>query len=143
MARMNDKHPATAAPPSGQHRRTDVARLPLQWAAASATKEGEMYRRVVRQLRDHVGGNPSAAQELIIARIAWLQLHMAHIDERAMKDGGLSPHATREYLAWANSLSRMLASLGPPASAKPPTPAEALQRLHDAIAAGAADAAST
>lgn len=92
-----------------------------------------MYRRVVRQLREHVGGKPSAAEELIIARIAWLQLHLAHIDERAMQDGGLSPHATREYLAWANSLARMLALLGPPASAKPPTPAEALAAVHAAM----------
>jgi hypothetical protein len=41
-----------------------------------------------------------------------LQVHLAHIDERAMQDGGLSPHATREYLAWSNTLAKLIGRLG-------------------------------
>jgi hypothetical protein len=110
---MTDAQPAssTDARPPHRTRRTDAARLPLRWAAKSRTREGELYRRVARQLRAHVG-RPSAAEELLISRIAWLSVHMAHIDEVALRDGGLSQHATREYLAWANSLAKMIAKLG-------------------------------
>ncbi len=41
-----------------------------------------------------------------------LTVHLAHLDERAMQDGGLSPHATREYLAWSNTLAKMIGRLG-------------------------------
>ncbi len=84
----------------------------MSWASAGKSREGEMYRRVVRQLIAHVGGSPSHAQELVIARIAWLQVHLARIDERAMADGGLSPHASREYLAWSNTIARLVCRLG-------------------------------
>ncbi len=118
---------STVTSPPGRRQRTDVARLPLRWAATSKTREGELYRRVVRQLREHVGGKPSHAQELLIGRIAWLQVHLAHIDERAMKDGGLSPHATREYLAWSGAICRLLHGLGlQPAAARESTLAEQL-----------------
>jgi hypothetical protein len=109
----------TPAPPPRRRPRRDAARLPLRWAAKSRTREGELYRRVVRDLRQHLGNDPTAAEELLISRIAWLQVHLAHIDERAMKDGGLSPHATREYLAWANCIARMLAVLGLKGAASP------------------------
>lgn len=116
-------------------RRTDAARLPLVWTGTGNTREGELYRRICRQLREHVGGKPSHAQELLIARIAWLQVHMAHIDERALKDGGLSPHGTREYLAWSNSMAKMLARLGfQPTVAKPKTVTEILAELRQAAA---------
>jgi hypothetical protein len=84
----------------------------MRWASTSCTKEGELYRATVRQLTAHIGGKPSAAEALLIGRIAWMQVHMAHIDERAMREGSLSPHACREYLAWANSCARMLAQIG-------------------------------
>jgi hypothetical protein len=122
----------TAAPPSRRRPRTDAARLPLRWASASRTKEGELYRRVVRLLRAHLG-NPSAAEELLIARVAWLQVHLAHIDEKALKDGGLSPHATREYLAWANALARMLRSLGLRQSEREKSVDEILADIHGAM----------
>lgn len=98
--------------PKRNPRRTDVSRWPMRWAKASRTKEGELYRATVRQLTAHLGGRPSVAEALLIGRAAWMQVHMAHIDERAMKDGGLSPHAVREYLAWANSMTRTLALIG-------------------------------
>ena len=84
----------------------------MMWSQSSLTRDGAMYRRVVRQLVAHVGGHPSHTQELLIARIAWLQVHLARIDERAMADGGLSSHATREYLAWSNAIARHICRLG-------------------------------
>jgi hypothetical protein len=115
------------AKPKRKPRRTDVTRLPFRWAGVSLSKEGELYRAVVRQLRAHVG-KPNHAQELLIGRIAWLQVHLATIDERAMRAGGLSPHATREYLAWGNSIAKMLARLGLDAAAAPRE--TVLQRLQ-------------
>ncbi len=75
----------------------------------------------------------------MIGRIAWLQVHLAHIDERTLRDGELSPNATREYLAWANSLSRMLQALG---LAEKPKPAKTLaEHLAEKAAQAAAQAA--
>jgi hypothetical protein len=113
--------------------RTDAVRLPFRWAGASRSREGELYRRVVRQLRDHIGGRPSAAEEMLIGRIAFVQVHLAHIDERALQDGGLSPHATREYLAWSNTVAKLLRSLGLKGAAqKPPTVQEIVARRQAA-----------
>jgi hypothetical protein len=89
-----------------------ASRLPFAWARKGTTKEGFLYRRVTRDLRAQIGGKPTAAQEMLIGRIAWIQVHLATLDTRALESGGISPHATREYLAWANSMSRMLQALG-------------------------------
>ena len=121
----------TTPPATPKRPRTDAARLPFVWAAASHTKEGELYRRISRDLRAHIGGNPTAAQELLIGRIAWLQVHMARIDERAMRDGGLSAHATREYLAWHNTIARSLSLLGLNGTPdKPQSPDQILAEIH-------------
>jgi hypothetical protein len=88
-----------------------VARLPLKWAKAGRTREGELFRRVCRELVAHVGGEPNRAQFMLLQRIAWVQVHLARIDERAIADGGLSPHATREYIAWSRSIAGMLVKL--------------------------------
>jgi hypothetical protein len=48
----------------------------------------------------------SHAQRLLADRIAWLSWHVNIFDKRAVASGGLSAHATREYLAYSNSLER-------------------------------------
>jgi hypothetical protein len=112
MSEMNAKLPMTTTPSQRRPKRTDAARLPFRWAGASRTREGELYRRVVRQLVAHVGGRPSATEEYMIGQIAWLQVHLAHLNEAALKKGVLSNHAQREYLAWSNAYVRALARLG-------------------------------
>jgi hypothetical protein len=51
-----------------------------------------------------------------------LTVQLARMDAKALEDGVMSGHATREYLAWSNTLTRTLKTLGmkgaPP---KPPT----------------------
>ncbi len=79
-----------------------------------------LLRRTKAALCAHVGGKPSATQRALIDRAAQLTLHVARMDARAMEDGGLSDHATREYLAWSNTLSRTLALLGLDAVPAPP-----------------------
>ncbi len=71
-----------------------------------------LLRRTKAALSAHVGGKPSATQRALIDRAAQLTLHVARMDAKAMEDGCLSDHASREYLAWSNSLARTLALLG-------------------------------
>jgi hypothetical protein len=70
----------------------------------------------------------------LIDRLAMVQTHLARMDERMFREGELTEHSSRVYLAWANSASRMLQALGLQAT-KPPanTPS-----LHQIIAAHAA-----
>ena len=125
---------ASATPRPQKSPRTDAARLPFVWTRNNHTREAELYRRVVRDLTRQIGGRPTTAQELLIARIAWLCVHIAHIDARALAGGEMSNHARREYLAWSNTLTRTLVVLGFQAS--PPPPAN----LADYLAARAAAA---
>jgi hypothetical protein len=104
-------HPASASPSNRKPSRTDATRLPLRWAGKSRSREGELYRRFVRQLVQHVG-RPNHAQEMLIGRIAWLQVHLASMDQRILESGEMSEHTGKQYLAWANSVSRMIAQLG-------------------------------
>ncbi len=94
-----------------------------------------MYRRVVRQLRQHVG-TPSHAQEMLIGRIAWLQVHLAAMDQRILQQGEMSEHTGKQYLAWANSAARMISQLGLQAAAAPRR--SLLDRLRAAAAPDAA-----
>ena len=71
-----------------------------------------LLRRTKAALIAHVGGRPSATQRALIDRCASLTLHVARMDAQAMEDGGLSDHASRQYLAWSNSLGRSLKLLG-------------------------------
>jgi hypothetical protein len=103
---------AAIAPPKRRIRAVDPAARALRWAKNGNTREAALYRAVVKRLRQHVGGSPNHAQALLIGRIAMLQVHLAHLDERAMQDGGLSPHAVREYLAWSNSIAKLICRLG-------------------------------
>jgi hypothetical protein len=71
-----------------------------------------LLRRTKAALVAHVGGKPSATQRALIDRAANLTLHVARMDARAMEQGELSDHTSRQYLAWSNSLARTLALLG-------------------------------
>ncbi len=112
----------TKPPRKGARAPTDISRRPMRWALKGRTREGELYRGIIRRLRKHVG-TPTEAQEMLIGRIAWLGVHLARMDEKAMESGDLSIHATREYLSWANAQSRMLQALGleSPSSSSPST----------------------
>ena len=130
--RLSDAGPTTRPRPPKPPR--TAARLPFVWTGRSHTREGEMYRRVVRDLTRQIGGRPTPAQEMLIARIGWLAVHLARIDARALAAGEMSDHSRREYLAWSNTMTRTLAVLGFQAS--PPPPANLADYL--AARAGAA-----
>lgn len=86
-------------------------------------------RRLRADLVRHVGGRPSATQRALIERAVNLTLQVARMDAKALRDGGLSDHATREYLAWSNTLTRTMVALGLDAAQPPaPTLAEIMAR---------------
>ncbi len=84
--------------------------------------EVKLLRSVTRSLVSHVGGSPSATQEALINRAAWLTLHLATMDRKIMSEGGPSERDSRQYLAWSNSLSRLIRQIGiVGATSKPPS----------------------
>jgi hypothetical protein len=90
-------------------------------------------RRAAKTLRDalvaHCGGRPSATQEAMIDQAAELKLRLAVMDADYLRTSHRSAHASRDYLAWSNSLVRLLRQLGLQGAAeRPPSLAEILAR---------------
>lgn len=106
--RTQSRTPATGY----KSRAIDPQSWPMRWAATGNSRLGRLYMRLRAELVGHAGGAPNAAQRALIDRIAMVQVRMAIMDEKMFRDGDLSEHAGREYLAWANSMSRMLQALG-------------------------------
>ncbi|MEK1928492.1 MAG: hypothetical protein AAAC47_01670 [Pararhizobium sp.] len=77
------------------------------------TREARLMQTVRDDLTAHIGGRPSATQKALIDRAAWLQLHVSLMDAKTLEDGGpLSERDSRQYLAWSNSLTRIMRDLG-------------------------------
>ncbi len=90
-------------------------------------------REVKADLVKHCGGKPSAVQRMLIDQAAMLSLRLHLMDRASLSDDGLmSERNGRQYLAWANSLARLLRQLGLTA---PPPPTRSLAALTDAITA--------
>lgn len=89
------------------------------------TKEARLLAEVRDDLTRHLGGSPSATQRRLIERCAWLSLHVAQLDAKAIEGRGLTDHDHRTYLAWSSALTRCLRQLGTRgAPAKPRTLAD-------------------
>lgn len=96
----------------GPHSRA-FARGAVGVAVHGNSKEGRFLRAVERELTQHIGGSPSAAQRMLISRAARLALQLEMMDEAALAAGGaMSEGNSRRYLAWSNTLSRTLRELG-------------------------------
>lgn len=87
------------------------SRPPALAALDMRSREGLLLRRVRAELTAHVG-NPSATQRIMIERAAVLSLQIAMLDAKHSSGPGLTPHDQREYLAWVNSLTRLMRQLG-------------------------------
>lgn len=88
-------------------------------------------RKAARELRaalvEHCGGKPSATQAAMISQAAELKLRLAVMDADFIRTSYRSAHASRDYLAWSNSLVRLLRQLGlHGAIERPPSLAELL-----------------
>jgi hypothetical protein len=70
-------------------------------------------RDLSRELERHIGGNPTAAQKLLIREASVKNAKLGLLLDRVLKDEALDLDlATRVYLAWSNSLRRDLEALG-------------------------------
>ena len=98
--------------------------------------EGRRLSVIRSSLAEHVGGNPSVAQSLLIDRIAILCLRMELMDKRALQAGAITDRSAREYLGWNNSVSRMIRQLGLKGAAdKQPSLSEYIARKTEPAAA--------
>lgn len=61
----------------------------------------------------HIGGNPSATQRAMIERAVMVKFHLLALDEKVLKAAGsMTEHDTRQYLAWTNTLTRLMRDMG-------------------------------
>ena len=91
------------------------------------TRESRLLHQVKRDLTAHVGGAPSATQRILVDRAARLTLQVALLDAKH-SDGAFTEHDERAYLAWTNTLTRLMRQLG--MTSTPPRP----RNLADHIA---------
>jgi hypothetical protein len=94
--------------------------------------EGKLMARVREELSQHLGGKPNPAQKILIDRAAALSLRLHLMDRESARSGGvMSERNGRQYLAWNNSLTRLLSQIGlESASARPLSPSEALAQVY-------------
>lgn len=98
--------------------------------------EGRFLRAIEAQLAEHVGGQPSVSQRLLIARVARVALRLELYD-RKLAAGEFTDHDGRVYNALHNALRLGLRELGMKSTAaKPLTLTEHLARRAAEKAAG-------
>ncbi len=77
------------------------------------TREARLMRETRAGLLAHVGRSPSAVQVILIDRAVLLSLRVAMMDRRTANSGcEMSERDATHYLAWVNSLSRLMGQLG-------------------------------
>ena len=85
-------------------------------------REARIVATTKKALIEHVGGNPTPPQMLLIEQCSILILRLRLLDRRNGR-GELSEKSAREYLCWNNALARTLQTLGlQPAAAAPAGP---------------------
>lgn len=77
------------------------------------SKKGRLVKSLRRELTEHCGGNPTITQKLLIEQACELQLRIAIMNQRFTESGVFTEHDSRTFLAWNNSLERLLRQLGP------------------------------
>lgn len=77
------------------------------------SKLGRANKLLRESLLQHVGGKPSATEAALIDLACQIDLRLQVLDARfADSDGEFSGHDAKQYLAWSNSLARLLQRLG-------------------------------
>ena len=121
----------------GPHSRA-LDRGAIGQAIRGDSHEGRYIRSYERLLTEHVGGQPSIAQKLMITRAARVALHLEKLDESVFKTGhALTQHDFQHYCAWSNCLGRLLKTLGleTPSPREPLNLGDYIARVHGAKAA--------
>jgi hypothetical protein len=107
------------------------SKLLARGSVSGRSRNGRFLASAREELTVHLGGGPlTAAQRILVERIAWLRLHVALFDEKvADRAEPMGDRDRASYLAFSNSLVRATRELGlEPAAAKPMTLAEYLAR---------------
>jgi hypothetical protein len=113
----------TAVGPYSRH-----ARLSKQ---DGRTREARLVKSLREELNAHVGGKPSVTEELLISQACDLQLRIAVMNRKFMATGVFTEHDSRTFLAWNNSLARLLRQLGlKPAKTQTLSPVEAMKPIR-------------
>jgi hypothetical protein len=86
------------------------------------TRAGRVLRSVEADLVEHLGGNPTTAERLIIQSAALKATRLSLLTEKLLDKGDLSEGSDHHALAWLNSLRLDLAALGLERRAKDVTP---------------------
>ena len=82
------------------------------------TWEGRFLRAYEADLVEYLGGNVSIVQRALITRACRLALHLELMDRRSLVEGKpLTTHDHNHYVAWSNSLARLLLKIGVQAAA--------------------------
>src|SRR5262249_24873793 len=118
-------------PKLGPHSRT-LCRGAIGRSIDGRSAEGRFLRDFDARMSQHVGGRPSAAERLLISRLARVALRLELFDEK-LATGAITDHDARVYGALHNGFRLMLRELGIKAA-----PAPALT-LAEVLAAGRAD----
>ena len=74
--------------------------------------EAKLMASVRTELSQHLGGDPSATQRILIDRAAALSLRIHLMDRETARSGMMSERNGRQYLAWNNSLTRVMNQIG-------------------------------
>ena len=102
------------------------------------TREARLLKQMRAALFAHLGGEArlTPPRRALVERAAMLQLRLATLDAKIL-DGGFTDHDSRAYLAWNNSLVRLLGQLGlEPAASKQPADPMATLRAYAAARQG-------
>jgi hypothetical protein len=76
------------------------------------TREAGFMAWVRHDLTEHIGGNPSVTQRMLIDRAAILSLRLAKLDQKIIADESFTLHDNNHAIAWSNALTRVLVALG-------------------------------
>src|SRR4051794_33140672 len=108
--------------PKAKHYKTKQlspsCRVPVMYRLDLRTVEGRTISAIRARLVEYVGGNPNPKQILLIERVAWISLRIALKEQKLMAHGedALTTHDNNYYLAWSNTLNKLLKQLHPPAT---------------------------
>lgn len=96
------------------------------------TKAGRVLRQTRADLAHHVGGDPSAAERLIIESAAVKATRLFLLSEKLLGGGDISDGSDNHALAWLNSLRLDLAALGLERRVRDVTPSlqDLIERHH-------------
>jgi hypothetical protein len=101
-------------PKIGPHSRPDKLQI-----VDGRLAEAKLMARVRAGLTQHLGGKPTAPQRILIDRAAALSLRLHLMDRESARSGEMSERNGRQYLAWSNSLTRVLRQIGLAAATAP------------------------